>query len=181
MTRVPESMTSLNQMYSNYMDLAGLEIICNDIPENFEDAIVNSPCPKPQEAEQQYQTTIISPNILYNNIDVPNAYPTPNITDMNASPQYYYASPDTQYMNFIPSPIYQYTDVVDLNMQQLQQPKYKHRTDFSKRHRRKFTEIERIYDCDFPGCDKSYESISHLNTHREKKKHGEKKSIYDFE
>ncbi len=55
------------------------------------------------------------------------------------------------------------------------------RRDFTKRKRRKFDQMERIYDCDYLGCLKSYETISHLNTHRQLKNHGHSLSIDDFE
>ena len=49
-----------------------------------------------------------------------------------------------------------------------------------KRHRRKSEEIYRRYNCNFEGCLKSYEKISHLNTHRQRKCHGPNMSILFF-
>ncbi len=48
------------------------------------------------------------------------------------------------------------------------------------RHRRKATDIQRQYECDFDNCNKSYERISHLNTHRKLLKHGPPKRSIDF-
>ncbi len=45
-----------------------------------------------------------------------------------------------------------------------------------KRRRRLSSQINRRYQCDFPGCQKSYEKVSHLNTHRLHKGHGQKLS-----
>eukprot|EP00834_Sanchytrium_tribonematis_P001764 NODE_45_length_32908_cov_0.790271.p24 type:complete len:140 gc:universal NODE_45_length_32908_cov_0.790271:4065-3646(-) len=43
-----------------------------------------------------------------------------------------------------------------------------------KRFRKKYKDIERHYKCDYPGCDRSYGKISHLNTHRVQKEHGQR-------
>ncbi|KHC42270.1 hypothetical protein W5O_03245 [Candida albicans Ca6] len=50
-----------------------------------------------------------------------------------------------------------------------------------RRFRRRFNQIERKYPCSFPGCQKSYGSLNHLNTHIVTKKHGHRKSKADFQ
>ena len=49
-----------------------------------------------------------------------------------------------------------------------------------KRPRRKAADMIRVYGCDFCGCYKSYEKLSHLNTHRKGKNHGVNLSQSDF-
>lgn len=44
----------------------------------------------------------------------------------------------------------------------------------SKRPRRRFDEIERMYNCDYPGCTKAYGTLNHLNSHKTMQKHGPK-------
>ena len=44
-----------------------------------------------------------------------------------------------------------------------------------KRPRRRFEEIERLYDCNYPGCNKSYGTLNHLNAHASMQKHGPKR------
>lgn len=44
-----------------------------------------------------------------------------------------------------------------------------------KRPRRRFEEIERIYDCSYPGCPKAYGTLNHLNAHVSMQKHGPKR------
>lgn len=44
----------------------------------------------------------------------------------------------------------------------------------SKRPRRRFDEIERLYTCDYPGCQKAYGTLNHLNSHKTMQKHGPK-------
>lgn len=44
----------------------------------------------------------------------------------------------------------------------------------TKRPRRRFDEIERLYNCDYPGCTKSYGTLNHLNSHKTMQKHGPK-------
>ena len=44
----------------------------------------------------------------------------------------------------------------------------------SKRPRRRYDEIERIYTCDYPGCEKAYGTLNHLNSHKTMQKHGPK-------
>ena len=62
-------------------------------------------------------------------------------------------------------------------------PSFGDKPAYSKKitSRRKYNEIDRCYACDFPGCSKSYGKVSHLNAHRDTKKHGPRVSIYDFE
>jgi hypothetical protein len=50
----------------------------------------------------------------------------------------------------------------------------------SKRPRRKYHQIDRNYSCKFPGCDKSYGALNHLNAHIKSKGHGEKRSPMEF-
>lgn len=52
---------------------------------------------------------------------------------------------------------------------------------FRKRKRRKKHEVtNRIYDCNFQGCTKSYSCLSHLNTHITQVKHGKRRSGEEF-
>ena len=44
-----------------------------------------------------------------------------------------------------------------------------------KRPRRRFEEIERLYDCNYPGCNKAYGTLNHLNAHASMQKHGPKR------
>lgn len=44
----------------------------------------------------------------------------------------------------------------------------------TKRPRRRFDEIERLYTCDYPGCTKAYGTLNHLNSHKTMQKHGPK-------
>lgn len=44
-----------------------------------------------------------------------------------------------------------------------------------KRSRRRYDEIERIYSCEWKGCDKAYGTLNHLNAHVAMQKHGEKR------
>lgn len=50
----------------------------------------------------------------------------------------------------------------------------------NRRFRRRYNQIVRKYNCSFPGCNKSYGSLNHLNTHIVTKKHGQRKSKSDF-
>lgn len=43
-----------------------------------------------------------------------------------------------------------------------------------KRPRRRYDEIERMYNCDYPGCTKAYGTLNHLNSHKTMQKHGPK-------
>lgn len=45
-----------------------------------------------------------------------------------------------------------------------------------KRPRRRYDEIERLYNCGWQGCAKSYGTLNHLNAHVSMQKHGEKRS-----
>lgn len=45
-----------------------------------------------------------------------------------------------------------------------------------KRPRRRYDEIERLYACNWPGCQKSYGTLNHLNAHVAMQKHGPKRS-----
>lgn len=49
-----------------------------------------------------------------------------------------------------------------------------------KRPRRRFDEIERLYTCKWPGCQKSYGTLNHLNAHVAMQKHGSKRSPAEF-
>ncbi|KAI5478946.1 zinc finger, C2H4-type domain containing protein [Pseudohyphozyma bogoriensis] len=42
----------------------------------------------------------------------------------------------------------------------------------TKRPRRRYDEIERLYDCNYPGCTKAYGTLNHLNSHKTMQKHG---------
>ncbi|SCV74965.1 BQ2448_7994 [Microbotryum intermedium] len=50
----------------------------------------------------------------------------------------------------------------------------------TKRPRRRFDEIERLYGCDYPGCQKSYGTLNHLNSHKTMQKHGPKSTPAQF-
>eukprot|EP00834_Sanchytrium_tribonematis_P006053 NODE_414_length_7911_cov_0.926011.p6 type:complete len:138 gc:universal NODE_414_length_7911_cov_0.926011:4241-3828(-) len=50
----------------------------------------------------------------------------------------------------------------------------------TKRIRRRPDEVQRMFYCIFSGCDKSYGTISHLNTHRRLKNHGPPMKMTDF-
>lgn len=50
----------------------------------------------------------------------------------------------------------------------------------AKRPRRRFDEIERLYNCDYPGCTKSYGTLNHLNSHKTMQKHGPKSTPAQF-
>lgn len=45
-----------------------------------------------------------------------------------------------------------------------------------KRPRRRYDEIERLYVCSWPDCNKSYGTLNHLNAHVTMQKHGSKRS-----
>lgn len=49
-----------------------------------------------------------------------------------------------------------------------------------KRPRRKYEEIERIYNCNYPGCTKAYGTLNHLNAHVSMQKHGAKRTPEEF-
>jgi hypothetical protein len=46
---------------------------------------------------------------------------------------------------------------------------------YVKRPRRRAEEVERLYTCSWPGCDKSYGALNHLNTHVRNAEHGPKR------
>ncbi|GAA5933440.1 uncharacterized protein JCM15063_001314 [Sporobolomyces koalae] len=50
----------------------------------------------------------------------------------------------------------------------------------TKRPRRRFDEIERLYNCDYPGCTKSYGTLNHLNSHKTMQKHGPRSTPAQF-
>lgn len=45
-----------------------------------------------------------------------------------------------------------------------------------KRPRRRYDEIERLYQCSWPSCSKAYGTLNHLNAHVTMQKHGVKRS-----
>lgn len=45
-----------------------------------------------------------------------------------------------------------------------------------KRPRRRYDEIERNYECNFPGCNKAYGTLNHLNAHVHMQRHGNKRT-----
>ncbi|KAF8817423.1 hypothetical protein BYT27DRAFT_7126125 [Phlegmacium glaucopus] len=49
-----------------------------------------------------------------------------------------------------------------------------------KRPRRRYDEIERLYQCSWPDCNKSYGTLNHLNAHVTMQKHGVKRSPNEF-
>ncbi|KAJ1912192.1 hypothetical protein IWQ60_009774 [Tieghemiomyces parasiticus] len=49
-----------------------------------------------------------------------------------------------------------------------------------KRPRRRYDEIDRVYGCNHPGCDKSYGTLNHLNAHIVMHKHGPKRHPSEF-
>ncbi|KAI0792186.1 hypothetical protein C8Q75DRAFT_732021 [Abortiporus biennis] len=49
-----------------------------------------------------------------------------------------------------------------------------------KRPRRRYDEIERLYQCNFPNCTKAYGTLNHLNAHVTMQKHGSKRSPNEF-
>ncbi|KAH8104141.1 hypothetical protein BXZ70DRAFT_905239 [Cristinia sonorae] len=49
-----------------------------------------------------------------------------------------------------------------------------------KRPRRRYDEIERLYQCNFPNCTKAYGTLNHLNAHVTMQKHGTKRSPGEF-
>ncbi|KAH9479428.1 C2H2 finger domain transcription factor CON7 [Psilocybe cubensis] len=49
-----------------------------------------------------------------------------------------------------------------------------------KRPRRRYDEIERLYMCSWPDCNKSYGTLNHLNAHVTMQKHGQKRSPNEF-
>ncbi|KAH7913837.1 hypothetical protein BJ138DRAFT_1001365 [Hygrophoropsis aurantiaca] len=49
-----------------------------------------------------------------------------------------------------------------------------------KRPRRRYDEIERLYQCSWPDCTKAYGTLNHLNAHVTMQKHGAKRSPNEF-
>ncbi|EPT01139.1 hypothetical protein FOMPIDRAFT_36963, partial [Fomitopsis schrenkii] len=49
-----------------------------------------------------------------------------------------------------------------------------------KRPRRRYDEIERLYQCSWPNCTKAYGTLNHLNAHVTMQKHGSKRSPGEF-
>ncbi|KAF9218947.1 hypothetical protein BS17DRAFT_718910 [Gyrodon lividus] len=49
-----------------------------------------------------------------------------------------------------------------------------------KRPRRRYDEIERLYQCSWPDCTKAYGTLNHLNAHVTMQKHGLKRSPNEF-
>ncbi|KAI0765677.1 hypothetical protein BD413DRAFT_437238, partial [Trametes elegans] len=49
-----------------------------------------------------------------------------------------------------------------------------------KRPRRRYDEIERLYQCSWPGCTKAYGTLNHLNAHVTMQRHGPKRSPNEF-
>lgn len=49
-----------------------------------------------------------------------------------------------------------------------------------KRPRRRYDEIERLYQCSWPSCSKAYGTLNHLNAHVTMQKHGAKRSPNEF-
>jgi hypothetical protein len=47
--------------------------------------------------------------------------------------------------------------------------------DYVKRPRRRAEEVDRSYTCNYPGCDKAYGALNHLNTHVRNASHGPKR------
>ncbi|KAF9461206.1 hypothetical protein BDZ94DRAFT_1196519 [Collybia nuda] len=49
-----------------------------------------------------------------------------------------------------------------------------------KRPRRRYDEIERLYQCSWPECNKAYGTLNHLNAHVTMQRHGVKRSPNEF-
>lgn len=49
-----------------------------------------------------------------------------------------------------------------------------------KRPRRRYDEIERLYQCSWPDCNKAYGTLNHLNAHVTMQKHGSKRNPNEF-
>ncbi|KZP09891.1 hypothetical protein FIBSPDRAFT_715897, partial [Athelia psychrophila] len=49
-----------------------------------------------------------------------------------------------------------------------------------KRPRRRYDEIERLYQCSWPDCAKAYGTLNHLNAHVTMQKHGVKRNPNEF-
>ncbi|KAI9269789.1 hypothetical protein BY458DRAFT_436468 [Sporodiniella umbellata] len=53
-------------------------------------------------------------------------------------------------------------------------------TNQKKRPRRRYDEIERLYHCNWPECNKAYGTLNHLNAHVSMQKHGPKRNPSEF-
>ncbi|KII85879.1 hypothetical protein PLICRDRAFT_114930, partial [Plicaturopsis crispa FD-325 SS-3] len=53
-------------------------------------------------------------------------------------------------------------------------------TNVRKRPRRRYDEIERLYECRWEGCRKAYGTLNHLNAHVVMQGHGERRSPSEF-
>ncbi|KZT65350.1 hypothetical protein DAEQUDRAFT_636612, partial [Daedalea quercina L-15889] len=49
-----------------------------------------------------------------------------------------------------------------------------------KRPRRKYDELERLYQCSWPNCTKAYGTLNHLNAHVTMQMHGPKRTPGEF-
>ena len=93
---------------------------------------------------------------------------------------YSFANGMTNMAQFHPQTLTSHSDFDQQQMQQSTQPsQHKAGADTTtiksepvlaeqkrgRRFRRRFNQIERKYPCSFPGCQKSYGSLNHLNTH----------------
>ncbi|KAH8984038.1 hypothetical protein EDB92DRAFT_1803408 [Lactarius akahatsu] len=50
-----------------------------------------------------------------------------------------------------------------------------------KRPRRRYDKIERIYNCPWTGCTKSYGTLNHLNAHIVMERHGSNRTSAEFQ
>jgi len=57
----------------------------------------------------------------------------------------------------------------------------RHTSSSSIRPRRRPEKVERLYDCEHSGCDKSYGTLAHLNAHIRIHRHGKLKTPEDYE
>ena len=182
----------MDSKYKSYKDIVALEVICKGYEELFSTQCSKNNLlvtPKVQVVDKSGIPYIGYDTQIYSGYDItPDAgysLCTPG-SDYAKFTEYAMCAPEMGYIqSYNCTPLQPYAELsqfgnCDQNENIAEIKKYKHRTDFSKRQRRKYSEMERNYDCDYTGCCKSYESISHLNTHRYKKDHGAKMSIYDF-
>ncbi|KAI8980308.1 hypothetical protein BDB01DRAFT_690173, partial [Pilobolus umbonatus] len=49
-----------------------------------------------------------------------------------------------------------------------------------KRQRRKYHEVERLYQCNYQNCNKAYGTLNHLNAHISMQQHGPKRQPSEF-
>lgn len=82
------------------------------------------------------------------------------------------------------SPVFSFSDSfgsgVFTSSNSITTDKLSHLTSRRKRPRRKFTEIQRLYTCNFENCDKAYGTLHHLNTHVQIHNHGPKRMSHEF-